>query len=254
MFPDVRFLGLGLYEWFMVLGVFAALIVLRIYSEKLGFSARLTNLCIFFTVAAVISGYGSAVLFQSFYDFLNTGKFTPSGATFYGGLIGGTAIFLILYFTVARKLCKEEIFSAFPKLIGIAACCVCVAHGIGRIGCLLGGCCYGRITDSPIGIYFPELEAKIIPVQLFESAFLFVLFAGLSFLLLKKIAGGTVVASLYMVLYGIFRFMIEFLRDDDRGTFLPGLSPSQFWSFVLILFGAAILVVLFIKNTRSMRK
>ena len=47
-----------------------------------------------------------------------------------------------------------------------------------------------------------------------------------------------------MILYGIFRFVIEYFRDDDRGEFVPGMSPSQFWSVILVIGGAILIPIL----------
>lgn len=245
MFPDVTlFLDFKLYDLCLLLAVISALVVARVYADKLRISPRLQTFGILLAVVAVVAGYASAVLFQAVYDYTAHPESgfvinRNTGATFYGGLIGGAAVFLIVYFTLGKKLCGEEAISAFEKVLGIAACSIAIAHGIGRIGCFLGGCCYGRVTDSPIGVYFPHLGAKIVPVQLFEAIFLFLLFALLTVLLFKTRVNGIAV---YMLLYGVFRFIIEFFRDDDRGaSIIPGLSPSQVWSVVLVIAGAALL-------------
>ena len=76
--------------------------------------------------------------------------------------------------------------------------------------------------------------------MLYESAFLFILFAVCSYLLLKKKFRHNM--SLYLVAYGIFRFLIEYVRGDDRGQIIPGLpiSPSQFWSIFMVLIGVGV--------------
>jgi phosphatidylglycerol:prolipoprotein diacylglycerol transferase len=45
--------------------------------------------------------------------------------------------------------------------------------------------------------------------------------------------------TVYLIGYGIWRFLIEFVRDDDRGQFIPGLTPSQFWSILMVIGGVA---------------
>lgn len=252
MFPDDTFLYLKYYEWCMVLGVIAALVVGRVYGDKLKVSLRYERFCILLAVVAVLAGYGFAILFQAIYDYTETGVFTldrSTGATFYGGLIGGALLFFLVYFTLGKKLCKDEIYSAFHYLLGVGACSIAIAHAIGRIGCFLGGCCYGKVTDSPIGVYFPHLQETRIPTQLFEAVFLFLLFGLLSFLLFRtKISG----MAVYMVLYGAFRYVIEIWRDDERGaSIIPTLTPSQFVSFLLVLLGAAILIAQFCKARKN---
>ena len=71
-----------------------------------------------------------------------------------------------------------------------------------------------------------------VPTQLYEAIFLFVVFAVLTFLIFKfDFKHGL---SLYLGSYGIWRFVIEFFRADHRGEFVGSLSPSQFWSLIMI--------------------
>ena len=50
--------------------------------------------------------------------------------------------------------------------------------------------------------------------------------------------------NIYLILYGIFRFLIEFVRGDDRGSFIPGLTPSQFWAIIMIVMGILFMFVM----------
>lgn len=251
MFPGVRFLQLSLYEWCSIIGVIAAIVVFRVYADRKKIGARLQIVCLGIAVVSIAVGYGFAVLFQAVYDFTASGVFVidkNTGMTFYGGLIGGAAAFLALYSTVARKLCRAEAKERFGDIVGIAACSVAVAHACGRVGCLMAGCCYGRETQSWVGIYLPAVGKTVIPTQLFEAIFLACLFAALSVLLFRtKISG----IAVYCMAYGVFRFVIEFWRADDRGaSVIPGLSPSQCWSIVLFCVGAAIVIASAIRAHR----
>ena len=80
------------------------------------------------------------------------------------------------------------------------------------------------------------------PTQLYEAAFLFVLFAVSVYLILKKDFKHTL--SLYLIAYGVFRFLIEYVRGDDRGELVGFVSPSQFWSIFMAAAGVAILFVM----------
>ena len=98
---------------------------------------------------------------------------------------------------------------------------VAIAQGFGRIGCFLAGCCYGRETQSALGVIFPQgslapAGVKLLPTQLFSSVGDF-LIAGILiwFSSKSKTKGNT--GALYLLLYGIGRFGIEFLRNDERG-------------------------------------
>ena len=243
MFPHVTFLQLTLYDWFLVLAAISALVIARIYADKLHIRPRLQNYGILSAVAAILAGYGFAVLFQAVYNAVEEGTFSlgaETGATFYGGLIGGAGLYFALWFTLGRKLCGQDVFTHFGDLLGIAACAIAFAHGVGRIGCLFAGCCYGVQTDSWLGIYLESVGEKVVPTQLIEAVFLFLLFALLTFMLfrVKRVNGMFV----YLTAYGAFRFLIEFWRDDGRGALIPGLSPSQVWSIVLFLLGAAMIL------------
>ena len=123
----------------------------------------------------------------------------------------------------------------------IAPICITIAHGIGRIGCFLAGCCYGVQTDSWIGIDFPnDGLGKVVPTQLIEAIFLFLLTGILVILLLvKKFRYNFLV---YLGAYSVFRFILEFFRGDERGVAFA-LSPSQVWC-ILILGGLFTLYLL----------
>lgn len=253
---------LTLYDIFILIGVVAAFLSADRMAQKRGFSLALQRVVILSALAAVVVGYGSAVLFQAFYNFMETGKFEiaeDTGATFYGGFIGGAVAFLIVYFLLGRLWCKDrEERRRFPDMADIAACCVPLAHAFGRIGCLTAGCCHGAETDAWYGIrMWVEVDPvnhlydwrTVVPVQLFESIFLFIL-AGVLFFLFYKNTGKHKFPLLpvYCIGYGIWRFLIEFARTDDRGaTVVSALSPSQLIALVLIVVGAAYFAVWFFR-------
>ena len=121
---------------------------------------------------------------------------------------------------------------------------VAITQGFGRIGCFLAGCCYGRRTDSAFGVTFHHSDfapndVKLIPTQLISSAGLFILAIILiNYLLRSKRSGAT--GALYMILYSIGRFLIEFLRGDNRGE-VAFLSTSQFISLFILCLGFVLL-------------
>lgn len=246
MFPQAEFLGLDLYYWMIIVGVLVAMIIFRVFHEKAGLSVKVFNFSLCIGVISIVLGYLSAVLFQSWYYFLETGKFVWGvGATFYGGLIGAAVVFLALYFGIGHFLFKDkEHIAQFNKMLCLVFPCIVVAHAFGRLGCLFVGCCYGALTDGPLGINMwvaGEWQHRI-PVQLFESLFLFVLFGGLLFLTVKKKFEYT--ASAYLIAYSVWRFFIEFARDDDRGASGIGfLSPSQLTAIVMIFAGIALILL-----------
>ena len=122
----------------------------------------------------------------------------------------------------------------FLRIVPIS---ITIAHGFGRIGCLFAGCCYGHESHEWYSVYSHNAGHNVIPVQLYEAIFLFVL-SGVLILMLYKFKSKDELA-VYLVSYGIWRFVIEFFRDDYRGSFVGNLSPSQFWSILMVIGGIA---------------
>ena len=168
-----------------------------------------------------------------------------NGFVVYGGIIGGI---LGGYFYCRYK--KWNFLEYFDLVIPQIA----LAQGIGRIGCFLAGCCYGKETKSGLGIIFHNSAyapngVKLVPTQLFSAAFDIGLFAAL-LLLDKKKKGHGQVAGAYLVLYSVGRFIIEFFRGDlERGA-VGALSTSQFISIFLCAAG----IVLFLKTGKGKRE
>jgi phosphatidylglycerol:prolipoprotein diacylglycerol transferase len=246
MFPDVRILGMSLYEVCFCIGVISALAVFRIVAEKKKASAKIQNFILINGVISIIAGYASAVLFQAIYNYFDTGIFEinmSTGATFLGGLIGGVSVFLIIYFVVGRFYFKEKEHIYFtPWLLSLAGPAIAAAHAFGRLGCFFVGCCYGIEVKGFWGAYMNGKE--VLPVQLFESIYLFILATVLLVLQLKK-PDFRFGLPIYMTCYGIWRFFIEYLRGDDRGQFIVKfLTPSQFQSVIMVTGGIIMLIVM----------
>lgn len=165
-----------------------------------------------------------------------------TGMVFYGGLVGG----ILGIFICSRK--KKRSFFEFSDLM---APCFCVAHACGRIGCLLVGCCAGVEPGDPVlfgaatyrgACAFTYADGhQHLPVPLMEAIFLLLLCVALILILKKAKKLGTV-TGWYLVLYAIWRFVIESFRGDaERGIY--GLfSTSQWISFAILLAGILILV------------
>ena len=237
MYPYSIIGDIDLYTIFLCVGIISALLVFRIFSDRQKMYWKLQNFAVLVGVAAIVCGYCSAVLFQGFYDFLadpSQGFRLNTGATFYGGLIGGVVSFLALYFGIGFFVFKDKIHvKHFFDIANIAAASISSAHAFGRIGCFTAGCCHGAETDAWYGVYFDYYKIKAVPIQLFEAIFLFALFAFFCFRLAKRKSYNL---PLYMVLYGAWRFIVEFFRADDRGaTVVSFLTPSQLIAVLMIL-------------------
>lgn len=247
MYPNNLFWNFNLYNICLTIGLICVVIVLDRYLAKREVPVKVANFYLILGILTVGIGILCANLFQSIYHYIDTGVFTlKAGMTFYGGLIGGIAAFFIGFFIVGKIIFKKkEHFKYMGDLFAAAPCCITIGHAFGRLGCLFAGCCYGMKMDG-----FPGLKMTVwyhnvlttgyfLPTQLYESIFLFGLFALTSVFYFKKIDWNFVV---YLVGYGVWRFFIEYLREDDRGVLIPGvpLTPSQWISIGLIVAGLVI--------------
>ena len=245
MYPYEIFLGMDLYSILISVGVVLCMLFIRLQADWRGLRAKLQNLYLLNTIAAVVLGYGSAVLFQAFYNYMARGVFeitNSTGSTFYGGLIGGTAMFILLYLVIGHFLFKDKYHIPHLRTASdIAPACITVAHGFGRLGCLMAGCCYGARCDAWYGIEMVHLGYKVVPVQLFEALYLFAL-SGIFLFMFKK--GKKYLMPAYMMAYAVWRFLAEILRGDYRGaTIVDFLTPSQFISVLLLAGGLVLLAI-----------
>lgn len=256
MYPYEVIFGMNLYDICLTVAVVLVLFMADRMGIYRGFSTKLQSVLIFAIVGGVGLGFFGAIFFQAIYNAIETGVFVinaNTGMTFYGGIIFGVIGFLLVWFVFGKVICKSnESIQRFGAVADIAACLIPLAHAIGRIGCLTAGCCRGAETEAWYGISMcygvaadgTLLFAKFVPVQLFESLFLFVLAGGMLWLFFKKFGrentGRFPLLPVYTVVYGIWRFFIEYARTDDRGaTIVSFLTPSQFVAICMVILGGA---------------
>ena len=145
-----------------------------------------------------------------------------SGYVFYGGLFGS----LIALKMILRRMPSYR-WSSLRIFIAPA---IPLFHGFGRIGCFMAGCCYGLPLANPIQI--GPISLDYLPTQIIEAGFEFLLFGILVYVgyRWKQLN----LLKLYLTVYAIFRFIIEFYRGDlDRGFWIM-FSTSQ-WISIFIL-------------------
>ncbi|OFZ14158.1 MAG: hypothetical protein A2X86_04720 [Bdellovibrionales bacterium GWA2_49_15] len=155
------------------------------------------------------------------------------GFVFFGGLVFGT-IFTMVHNHYFKLINVEMAARLLPGL--------CLGHAVGRVGCFLAGCCFGRKLDTPLRIFEHELDKH--PVQFYEIFVLVALFFYLRTVLKKSGAPKMQIILTYFMAYAGFRFFIEFMRADTiRGVYGP-FSSSQWVSLVIVL----VSTVLFVQN------
>lgn len=168
-------------------------------------------------------------LFHSFYDYLFFFSRLLGGMVFYGGLFG--ALIGAAWYLKVVKL-------PLSPYMDIMAFCIPLFHGFARIGCFLGGCCYG--VECRYGFVFhhsPDTTANGVtrfPVQLLESGLEFVLFAVILVLYSKRKKRGKLM-YVYLLSYAVIRFCDECLRGDKMRGFVGPFSTSQFISLLVLI-------------------
>lgn len=236
MFNDIKIgpLTLHMYGFFIGLGFLSALIISSYRAKKKDLSE---DIVLGIVYCAVIGGMlGCRLLFyiteipniihdpSILWDFKN-------GYVVYGGIIGG--IITSMVYCRMKKVIFLDYFDLVAPTISFAQC-------LGRIGCFCAGCCYGKPTDAWYGITFKSSNyapnhIKLVPTQLISSIGDFIIFAILMLYSSTKPKRGRT-AAMYIMLYGIGRFLVEFLRYDYRGSVGP-LSTSQIISIAMVVIG-----------------
>jgi phosphatidylglycerol:prolipoprotein diacylglycerol transferase len=197
---------------------------------------RILDMGVYLLLAAII---GSRLL----YVLTNVAEFTRSpldvfaiwkgGLVFYGGLLA--AVPTGIWYVRKHKL-------PVWQTADIMAPSIALAHAFGRLGCFFAGCCYGAPCSGPACITFTDphslapLGIPLIPTQLMESGGEFLIFLLLLLFVRVKSFHGQIF-GLYLVLYAVLRFFMEFYRGDAvRGLYFNGLvSTSQIIALFIIV-------------------
>ncbi len=241
MFPIIFSAGpftLHTYGLMVAAGFLAALYVARRQFERFSLpSDQLDRIVLYIMISGLLGARALYFALENFEglkaDPLSFFRIWEGGLVFYGSVIAG--IITLVVFSRLNDLSFLALTDAFsaPLLLG---------HALGRVGCFFAGCCYGRPTNLSWGVSFEHPASlaprftPLHPTQLYEAAGNFILFLvalGLS----RKTARPGMLTAFYAVSYGLFRFFMEFLRDDDRGGIYFGGSPSQVVAVLLVLSG-----------------
>jgi phosphatidylglycerol:prolipoprotein diacylglycerol transferase len=230
------------YGFMIAAGFWAASFVLSRRAAQLGWDAgRIQNVALVALLAGLV---GARILyvaiswetFQS--NWVEVFRIDHGGLVYFGGLLGG----------LLGGLWMARIYR-FPLLrtVDCFMPALALAHAFGRIGCFLNGCCYGRYTTLPVGVQFPNLgEWPRHPTQLYETVFLISLFFFLRKLDQRNPKPGTVLLA-YGALYGLWRFLIEFLRGDHLPVAM-NLTLFQWISLALMAVCFPLLALRFFKK------
>ncbi|MDD4409689.1 MAG: prolipoprotein diacylglyceryl transferase [Candidatus Pacebacteria bacterium] len=214
------------YSFFVALGV---IIGFGYYVYQAKKDRRLGENSFVIVIAALLGGAIGAKVFKFVIDYqfvishFSDSYLLLSGRTIVGGFIGGYVAVAIVKRVLKIRERKGNYFAP-----GIA-----LGVAVGRIGCFLAGCCYGKATGLPIGIDFGDGVLRH-PTQLYESVFMIVMFFYLSKIRKKESLEPGYLFKVLMVGYFIFRFFVEFLKEET--VILMGLNIFQLISVCAIIY------------------
>lgn len=250
MYPTINVMGFSLptYSLMVAIGFAAYLIYLyRTFTREQKVSQNtLSRLLIVSFVGFAILGV-SALVLNSLFHSIEEKRLVIGGITWLGGVLGAfpAMVFLLHRFVPEAKGRALYFFSLIiPGIV--------LAHAFGRMGCFFAGCCHGAETDAWYGVNMvnghEHLEDgttaliwhKVVPTQLYEALFEFALF--LTMVIGRK-KWKKYNIEIYCIAYGVFRFIMEFFRGDDRGGTGFFLTPSQL--MCILLWIAATLLILY---------
>ena len=255
MFPDLIKIGdftIHTYGVLIALGLIVSYLTALYFGKKESIDIKkIDNLFTFTIIGGVIGARIAYVLehkeqFNSFIDYLAIWK---GGIDWFGAFIGGSIVLIILIYKYKIPLLKVG---------DIAGISVVIGHAIGRIGCTCAGCCYGKPVPEDsvfkdLAIKFPHHEhtsappgIPLYPTQPAEALGNFLIFGILFYIYKRKSFDGQIL-SLYLILYGIQRFLLEFWRGVTPPIPVLGITWNQVVSIGMFLIG----IVLFFAGLKN---
>ena len=238
--------SLPTYGFLVATGVLLGLLLCVRNAQRLGINQDDTwNLGIVVVLAGILGAKILLIVNDWGFYTRNPGEILSvntlrSGGVFSGGLVA--ALLAAAWYMARHKMPPLRTCDAFAP--GLA-----IGHAIGRVGCFTAGCCWGKPTHHAWGVVFRNplagdwvgtpLGVPLEPTQLIEAVVELLNFFLLSWLITRKHADGQVFGT-YLILYGIARFFIEFLRDDPgRGQVFGNLmTGTQLIAIILVIVGS----------------
>lgn len=257
MYPIIEILGreLGTYSILAIFGMLISFFVAFILGKRKGIEREDFIILCLFIVGGLLLGshllYGVTNIKYLIILFKNLSEFSFSeiisllinyfgGMVFYGGFLGACAGVLV-YTKFSKKIDRSLAFD----LLAVA---MPLFHVFGRIGCFLGGCCYGKEWSWGFTAHGNTINPAVndvlrIPVQLIEAGCNLIIFL-LILLLYKKLKQRGKLIYVYMIIYPVARFILEFFRGDEIRGELFSLSTSQWISIILFVFSVTKLITI----------
>lgn len=245
MFPILLPLGpltLHTYGFLVALAFLAALGIARIQFHRYGLPAdRLDALVFYLMFFGLLGARVTYFAVDHFVELRNDPvqffRIWEGGLVLYGAVLAGLMVLTLFSYRYNLPFLSLSDSMAAPLLLG---------QSMGRLGCFAAGCCFGTRTNFPIHVIFKHPDslaprfAPLHPTQIYEALGDFILFLLAMILSRKRLRAGSL-SAFYLLGYGAFRFLMEFLRGDDRGIFIGRFSPSQGVALMMMLAGVGVL-------------
>lgn len=234
MFPEIKLSdSIVIPTYVLTISLVYCLLIFYVYRRSLKKNLSTTT-ALDLAFIIMITGFFGGRLTHVFYEmpapYLADGmrifKFWEGGFVFYGGFL--TALFSCLVFLRIRKLSFFEWADFYAPVIALG-------YGLGRISCFLAGCCYGRFCELPWAVVFPwdQTLTPRHPTQLYAVIWELLLWLALLVLERKKKPVGFIFSA-WLLGHSIGRLVMEYFRDDFRGSVILGLSISTWISLLLL--------------------
>lgn len=246
MYPDLFSIGpvtIHTYGVFVAMGIFSGVILAMKLGEQEGLSPSIiSDICFLIIISGVIGArLGYIIINTSYYIKypLETLKIWKGGLVFIGALI--TACMSGAWYI-------NRYHWDFWTIGDILAPSIALGQAIGRIGCFMAGCCYGKPTDLPWAVVFRNsyslapLNIPLHPTQIYHSLACFIIFVILMFLRRHKGFSGQIFLW-YLILHSTKRLFIEKFRGDYRAILFGDMTMTQFISLAILLTAGVCLII-----------
>ncbi len=228
--------------WYGIMVVLAVITLLTWALISIKQDSKLTSEMV---INAALVGIPSGIIFSRLlhvidqwgYYMAHPGKIIGGEGLSIWGAVLGAAIGIWIFSLINKKF-------SFSHLADILAPGIILAQAIGRVGCTLNGCCYGKPTDLPWAIVYTNpsthgpIGIPVHPTQIYEIIFNLMVF-GILLLLRKRLKPEGSLFLIYLSLYSVWRFGIDFIRDGT--PFLFGLHQAQVISIIVLVIAIPLL-------------
>ncbi|GMT42749.1 MAG: prolipoprotein diacylglyceryl transferase [bacterium] len=253
MFPILIELGpvtLYTYGLLAATGLLTGIAYMAHLAKKEGIGSQIVFDLGFILVLSGIVGSRLLYVIVNYHEYLahpfRVLKIWEGGLVFYGGLVGALA--------GGYRYVKKQNLKPW-QMADLAAPAIALGHTVGRLGCFAAGCCYGKPTDSWIGVTFTNVDTiaprgiPIYPTQLFESLMEFSFFLILTYMRpYKKFQGQ--IFLMWLMFYAVGRSIVEFYRGDPRGYIIGDAVSTSQGVAVVVFFISLILYLRFLRSAR----